>query len=59
MKAIVPIKGLAQAKQRLSPLLSGTERRELMAHMIDDVLAIIGRTDGISGLVVISDVLYA
>ena len=55
MKAIVPIKGLSQAKQRLSPLLSEAERRQLMKHMIDDVLSTICRSDVISGVVVISD----
>ncbi len=55
MKAIVPIKGLTQAKQRLAPLLSGSERRALMTHMIDDVLSVVCQTEGISGLVVITD----
>lgn len=55
MKAIVPIKGLTQAKQRLAPLLSGSERRALMTHMIDDVLSVICQAEGISGLVVITD----
>ncbi len=55
MKAVIPIKGLDQAKQRLAPLLSATERRALMAHMIDDVLSALGRCPGITGLVVVSD----
>ncbi len=55
MKAVIPIKGLARAKQRLAPLLSATERRALMAHMIDDVLTALVRCPGITGLVVISD----
>ncbi len=55
MKAIIPIKGLAQAKQRLSSLLSEAERRELMQHMIDDVLSTVVESDDIDGLVVISD----
>lgn len=55
MKAIVPIKGFTQAKQRLAPLLSGAERRALMTHMIDDVLSVVCQTEGISGLVVITN----
>lgn len=55
MKVIVPIKGLTQAKQRLAPLLSGSERRALMTHMIDDVLSVVCQTEGISGLVVITN----
>ena len=55
MKAIVPIKGLTQAKQRLAPLLSGPERRALMTHMIDDVLSVVCQTEGISGVVVITN----
>lgn len=55
MKAVIPIKGLDQAKQRLAPLLSAAERGALMAHMIDDVLTALSHCPGITGLVVISD----
>jgi 2-phospho-L-lactate guanylyltransferase len=36
--AAVPVKDLANAKQRLVPLLSARERRELARSMIEDVL---------------------
>ena len=55
MKVVIPIKGLEQAKQRLSPLLSGPERRQLMKHMIDDVLATVTQAEGVTGLIVITD----
>jgi 2-phospho-L-lactate guanylyltransferase len=35
---LVPVKNLAQAKQRLSPLLTATERQTLATAMLEDVL---------------------
>ena len=37
--ALVPVKDLSQAKERLSPLLSSDERHTLAAAMLDDVLS--------------------
>jgi 2-phospho-L-lactate guanylyltransferase (CobY/MobA/RfbA family) len=37
--ALVPVKDLTQAKARLSPLLSPTERHALATAMLDDVLS--------------------
>lgn len=40
---VLPVKRLEQAKHRLSELLSPSERRALMAAMLADVLAVLGR----------------
>jgi 2-phospho-L-lactate guanylyltransferase len=47
--AAVPVKDLANAKQRLVPLLSAEERRELARAMIEDVLGALCRAplDGV------------
>ena len=39
MWAVVPLKNIRHAKQRLAPLLTPAERSELMLAMITDVLA--------------------
>jgi 2-phospho-L-lactate guanylyltransferase len=40
--ALVPVKDMTQAKARLSPLLSASERHMLAVAMLDDVLAALG-----------------
>ncbi len=60
MKIVVPIKGIHNAKQRLSAVLSNAERSELMRHMIDDVLGAAQQSvqiaqGKISGLIVVTD----
>lgn len=52
--AIIPIKDLSQAKQRLSGLLSGEERRALGLAMLEDVLTALSRTKGLSGILLVS-----
>jgi 2-phospho-L-lactate guanylyltransferase len=52
--AIVPVKALALAKGRLSALLSAPERRALVLAMLDDVLAALKATHGVSAIGVIS-----
>ena len=37
-RAIIPVKGFENAKQRLSSLLSSEERRRLCQAMVEDVL---------------------
>jgi len=37
--ALVPVRGLAEGKQRLAAVLSAAERRELIIAMLEDVLA--------------------
>lgn len=52
--AILPIKDLSKAKQRLSGLLSAEERRALGLAMLEDVLNALSRTNGLSGILLVS-----
>jgi len=52
--AVVPVKPFRLAKQRLAPLLSETERAELSAAMLDDVLAALTATAGVSRIAVVT-----
>jgi len=52
--ALLPVKSMGQAKQRLRPVLSATERRLLFRHSLIDVLEAISRSTELAGLVVIS-----
>lgn len=45
IRAVLPVKAWSEAKRRLSPILSGEERKKLARAMLDDVLA---ATDGAS-----------
>ena len=54
MWAVVPVKLLAGAKRRLSPLLSGGERGALACAMLGDVLRALTQTTSLAGVVVIS-----
>lgn len=54
MKAVVPIRGLSDAKQRLATVLSASERRALMICMVDDVLAAVGAAKRLSGVWVVT-----
>ena len=53
--AILPIKSLANAKQRLSKALAGGTRRSLVQAMFSDVLAALRRTEGIDAIAVVTD----
>ena len=53
--AIVPIKSLANAKQRLAKSLAGGSRRSLVQAMFSDVLGALRRTEGIDAIAVITD----
>lgn len=52
--AVVPVKELDRAKERLAPLLPPELRRELMLAMLDDVLAALAATPGLAGLAVVT-----
>lgn len=51
--AAVPVKDLANAKQRLIPILSAAERRELARAMLEDVLTALGQA-GLDGILVVT-----
>ena len=52
--AILPVKEMAGAKQRLAPLLSPEERIALMQVMLRDVLAALSVTQGLAGIAVVT-----
>jgi 2-phospho-L-lactate/phosphoenolpyruvate guanylyltransferase len=52
--AILPIKNLDQAKQRLSPALDPRPRRSLVEAMFSDTLVALRRAKALSGVLVIS-----
>jgi 2-phospho-L-lactate guanylyltransferase len=43
--AVIPVKQISQAKQRLSPLLSTEERRNFFSAMLEDVLSMMVKID--------------
>ncbi len=52
--AVVPIKELERAKERLAPLLPPERRRALMLTMLEDVLTALAATPGLAGLAVVT-----
>jgi 2-phospho-L-lactate/phosphoenolpyruvate guanylyltransferase len=52
--AVVPLKNIRHAKQRLAPLLTPGERSELMLAMITDVLTALTQTPGLAGILLVS-----
>ena len=52
--AVVPIKQLERAKERLAPLLPPERRRALMLAMFEDVLMALAATPGLAGLAVVT-----
>jgi 2-phospho-L-lactate guanylyltransferase len=52
--AIVPVKPLAEAKSRLSEVLTAEERQWLSRHMLDKVLAVLLDHPALAGTVVVS-----
>jgi 2-phospho-L-lactate guanylyltransferase len=52
--AIVPLKSLDRAKQRLASVLSADERRALMLAMARDVLTSLARSTELSGTLIVS-----
>ncbi len=54
MWAIVPIKGFAEAKRRLAPVLSAAERRLLTLAMARDVLTALSQSQKLAGVLLVS-----
>jgi 2-phospho-L-lactate guanylyltransferase len=52
--AILPVKEMAGAKQRLAPLLSPEERISLMQVMLRDVLAALSAAQGLAGIALVT-----
>jgi 2-phospho-L-lactate/phosphoenolpyruvate guanylyltransferase len=52
--AVLPVKDLAGAKQRLGPVLSATERRALFAAMLEDVLGALAASAGLAGILIVT-----
>ncbi len=52
--AVVPIKEISDAKQRLSGRLSASARRELALTMAEDVLAALSGVEQLAGLIVVT-----
>ena len=54
MWAVVPVKDLAGAKERLAPVLRADERREFFRAMLSDVLGALSNTSSIEGIALIT-----
>ncbi len=54
MWAVLPVKDLADAKQRLADVLSPVERGDLFRAMAEDVLATLSNVAGLDGIAVVS-----
>jgi 2-phospho-L-lactate guanylyltransferase len=52
--AVVPVKELDRAKERLAPVLPPERRRALMLAMLEDVLTALAATAGLGGLAVVT-----
>ena len=52
--AVVPLKSLDRAKQRLARLLDGNERRDLMLAMARDVLSALCQSQHLAGILIVS-----
>lgn len=52
--AILPVKEMAGAKQRLAPLLSPEERIAMMQMMLHDVLAALSAAQGLAGVALVT-----
>lgn len=52
--ALVPVKRLSQAKQRLATALTPAERAELARAMLHDVLAVLSRATTLAGVLVVT-----
>ncbi|MFZ5653644.1 MAG: 2-phospho-L-lactate guanylyltransferase [Pseudomonadota bacterium] len=52
--ALIPVKPLAQAKTRLAGVLAPAERRALVLHMLDDLLAALDEVAGLAGIALVS-----
>lgn len=52
---LIPVKDLVNAKQRLSGILSPSERRALSQAMVEDMLELLASVSGIDGVLLVSD----
>jgi 2-phospho-L-lactate/phosphoenolpyruvate guanylyltransferase len=52
--AVVPVKDMAHAKQRLAGVLGAAERVALFAAMLEDVLAALAASEGLVGILVVT-----
>jgi 2-phospho-L-lactate guanylyltransferase len=52
--AVLPVKSFGRAKERLGEALGGAERVELARAMVGDVLAALGRVEGLDATVVVT-----
>jgi len=52
--AVVPVKDLRHAKQRLAPALSATERWVLFRAMLEDVLSALAASGGLAGILLVT-----
>jgi 2-phospho-L-lactate guanylyltransferase len=52
--AVVPVKDLAHAKQRLAGVLDAAERQGLFAAMLEDVLAALAASEALAGSLVVT-----
>lgn len=52
--AVLPVKDLAGAKQRLAGVLGAAERRDLFAAMLEDVLGALAASGGLAGVLVVT-----
>jgi 2-phospho-L-lactate/phosphoenolpyruvate guanylyltransferase len=52
--AVLPVKRFERAKQRLGEAVGAGERRALSAAMLEDVLAALGRVEGLDELIVVT-----
>ncbi len=59
VRALIPLKDLANAKSRLSGLLSPSERRSLAQAMVKDVVTVLAGHSKISTITLVSDDAYA
>ena len=51
---MLPVKDLQDAKHRLAGVLSATERRQLFAAMLEDVLTALAASAGLAGILVVT-----
>ena len=52
--AVVPVKDLDDAKQRLSPILSPDQRRDLYQAMLQDVLTTLSKVESLAGIMLVT-----
>jgi 2-phospho-L-lactate/phosphoenolpyruvate guanylyltransferase len=52
--AVVPVKNMADAKQRLGGVLGARERQALFGAMLEDVLGALAASDGLAGILIVT-----